>query len=650
MGTFRSKEDDVAKISISVFVTNFPDSISSKDLFNACKQYGHVVDSFIATKRSKAGKRFALHKLHANVARFSRVSEKNPNKTFVSSKPSCLVSRDFDNFVMGEIKDFSAINNLRVLLANEGFLNVKLAYIGGLWVMIELDSTSTKEKFMQHAGVAYGLLPLQCSRGFVSRLEENKEDMFARKRICIKTSREDNILERFKITIRGKIYMIRAKELFMWSPIFKEPANTGYNSDKDADVGDHEINDNGNDYRNLEEESDIEAVSDTVFGDSIDNNTGEQKHSTLSATKEESCLVSRDFDNFVMGEIKDFSAINNLRVLLANEGFLNVKLAYIGGLWVMIELDSTSTKEKFMQHVGVASWFARLCNAQEDFVSRERIVWVDIEGVPLRAWSQSTFKKIGAKWGEVMKLEENKEDMFARKRICIKTSREDNILERFKITIRGKIYMIRAKELFMWSPIFKEPANTGYNSDKDADVGDHEINDNGNDYRNLEEESDIEAVSDTVFGDSIDNNTGEQEHSNLSATKEGSYDPFNIYDLLNKQQVEDNKSDNSISHPPGFTPVNVEDSKHRDRQEGSASSKSRTSEFCSRVVEEAQAVDDNPSPVPNAINKRSKTGGSILDLLDELIKVGNTMGYSLDGCAKDLENIIGLQGECDVPI
>ncbi|GJY40530.1 RNA-directed DNA polymerase, eukaryota [Tanacetum coccineum] len=341
---------------------------------------------------------------------------------------------------------------------------------------------------------------------------------------------------------------------------------------------------------------------------------------------EESCLVSRDFDNFVMGEIKDFSAINNLRVLLANEGFLNVKLAYIGGLWVMIELDSTSTKEKFMQHVGVASWFARLCNAQEDFVSRERIVWVDIEGVPLRAWSQSTFKKIWAIMGR------------------------DNILERFKITVRGKIYMIRAKELFMWSPIFKEPANTGYNSDKDADVGDHEINDNGNDYRNLEEESDIEAVSDTVFGDSIDNNTGEQEHSNLSATKEGSYDPFNIYDLLNKQQVEDNKSDNSILTPPGSYSVNVETITSVTYSRDRSSSKSRTSEFCSRVVEEAQAVDDNPSPVPNAINKRSKTGGSILDLLDELIKVGNTMGYSLDGCAKDLENIIGLQGECDVPI
>ncbi|GJX08233.1 nucleotide-binding alpha-beta plait domain-containing protein, partial [Tanacetum coccineum] len=53
MGSFRSKEDDVSKISTSIFVTNFPDSFSAKDLFHSCKQYGHVVDSFIPTKRTK---------------------------------------------------------------------------------------------------------------------------------------------------------------------------------------------------------------------------------------------------------------------------------------------------------------------------------------------------------------------------------------------------------------------------------------------------------------------------------------------------------------------------------------------------------------------------------------------------------------------
>ncbi|GKB07009.1 nucleotide-binding alpha-beta plait domain-containing protein [Tanacetum coccineum] len=58
MGSYRTKEDDMAKISTSVFITNFPESFSAKELFHSCKQYGHVVDSFIPTKRLKSGKRF----------------------------------------------------------------------------------------------------------------------------------------------------------------------------------------------------------------------------------------------------------------------------------------------------------------------------------------------------------------------------------------------------------------------------------------------------------------------------------------------------------------------------------------------------------------------------------------------------------------
>ncbi|GKD02333.1 nucleotide-binding alpha-beta plait domain-containing protein, partial [Tanacetum coccineum] len=43
----RSKEDDVLKISTSVFVTNFPDRYTAKELWNTCKTYGHVVDAYI---------------------------------------------------------------------------------------------------------------------------------------------------------------------------------------------------------------------------------------------------------------------------------------------------------------------------------------------------------------------------------------------------------------------------------------------------------------------------------------------------------------------------------------------------------------------------------------------------------------------------
>ncbi|GJW80526.1 RNA-directed DNA polymerase, eukaryota, nucleotide-binding alpha-beta plait domain protein, partial [Tanacetum coccineum] len=57
---FQSNEDLTQKISHSIFVTNFPDHVNSRDLWNKCSVYGTVVDVFIPIKKSKAGKRFAF--------------------------------------------------------------------------------------------------------------------------------------------------------------------------------------------------------------------------------------------------------------------------------------------------------------------------------------------------------------------------------------------------------------------------------------------------------------------------------------------------------------------------------------------------------------------------------------------------------------
>ncbi|GJS42967.1 RNA-directed DNA polymerase, eukaryota, partial [Tanacetum coccineum] len=53
---FNSKEDLTQKISTSVFVTNFPDHYTARDLWNVCLAYGKVIDVYIPFKKSKAGK------------------------------------------------------------------------------------------------------------------------------------------------------------------------------------------------------------------------------------------------------------------------------------------------------------------------------------------------------------------------------------------------------------------------------------------------------------------------------------------------------------------------------------------------------------------------------------------------------------------
>ncbi|GJY33918.1 RNA-directed DNA polymerase, eukaryota, nucleotide-binding alpha-beta plait domain protein [Tanacetum coccineum] len=58
--SLQSKADQTVRISKSVFVSNFPEGCTAKDLWKVCNDYGTVVDVFIPTKKSKVGKRFAF--------------------------------------------------------------------------------------------------------------------------------------------------------------------------------------------------------------------------------------------------------------------------------------------------------------------------------------------------------------------------------------------------------------------------------------------------------------------------------------------------------------------------------------------------------------------------------------------------------------
>lgn len=92
-------------------------------------------------------------------------------------------------------------------------------------------------------------------------------------------------------------------------------------------------------------------------------------------------------------------------------------ISYLGGLWVLIEFKSSDVKKKFSQHVGVGSWFTTLHHANSKFISDERIVWVDIQGIPLHAWTPNTFRKIGLKWGEVMATNDPVVSDFNKKKV-----------------------------------------------------------------------------------------------------------------------------------------------------------------------------------------------------------------------------------------
>ncbi|GJX78462.1 hypothetical protein Tco_0326611 [Tanacetum coccineum] len=122
-----------------------------------------------------------------------------------------------------------------------------------------------------------------------------------------------------------------------------------------------------------------------------------------------------------------------------------------------------------------------------------------------------------------------------------------------------------------------------------------------NNLNNDEVENASEVVSDTYFGDNGEVQGFEHQHGE-SNDKEVSSDPFNLYDLLDKRTKEVRTTDT---------------------QAGGSSSRSSLT----RVLEETENSMDRVSSESFSNGVKIKEGGSILEILEEMITLGQTMGF-----------------------
>nr|GFA51311.1 nucleotide-binding alpha-beta plait domain-containing protein [Tanacetum cinerariifolium] len=177
---------------------------------------------------------------------------------------------------------------------------------------------------------------------------------------------------------------------------------------------------------------------------------------------DESCLNQLDYLLGLFGKVKEFSSFDNMRMVLGNEG--------------------------------ATSWFSQIIQASKEFVIDERITWVDIEGIPLKLWSESTFNRIAAKW--------------------------------------GKRFSVRAKETTGWIPDFDKQLEDNSESKDEQSVGFIKEDFDGSDVEK-EGDNNVSMVPDSVTEDA--NVQAEKKGNDLDVNN--SLDPFELYPLLNKKEM-----------------------------------------------------------------------------------------------------------------
>nr|GEV24117.1 RNA-directed DNA polymerase, eukaryota, reverse transcriptase zinc-binding domain protein [Tanacetum cinerariifolium] len=178
-------------------------------------------------------------------------------------------------------------------------------------------------------------------------------------------------------------------------------------------------------------------------------------------------------------------------------------------------------------------------------------------------------------------LDEQEEGYLHSKRVCVKTKLVDIIYESFKIIFQGKIYWIRAKEVTGWIPDFEEENEDDSSSDEEMSNEDI-LEENGN--------------------------------LNNGSKKE--------YKYIKKLEVE---GDNYGS---------------KENNDGGSSVMKKQSDL--NIIKYG-----SENSVCSGHFKKDfipKSGGSILQVMEELIKVGQTIGYNMEGCKNNIGEIISSQG------
>ena len=471
-------QKDLEKIVTSFYVTNFPDSITAKDLWTVCSPFGRLVDTFIANKRSKGGKRFG----------FIRYVGVNDITSFVRS-----------------------LSNI---------------WIGSFHLYV------TTARFQRPNSIKPNLNPKPhaSNNGFM-----------------------ENPNPKLKNTTRNSTDIPTGKPSFV----------------------------------------------SVVQGSTKSSTKTSQPVKPRTVTLIDQDLIRiDDATTVLLVKLKDIESMSNMHLICKDEGFVDLKIHHIGGLWIWIQFPTPEACVAFQSNVSLKRYYSSYTYASPSFKIDERLIWIEINGLPLCAWGSSAFKKVARLFGKFMFFESEQSASMCSGRVCISTKIHSFISEKVEVKIHGEIFEVNVHELDTWS----------------TNITDE--NDNSQDSASSEDENELEKAANTFDDNLVDDIEDTIKNLKVDKDQEAVPElmPEDVIGDLNKSvspalqsQKEENLFDSSC--PPGFEHL----------KKGATS---RCSTSFSRY------------------RKKDIKGFSLIQELSKIIEVGGSLGYDVRGCCKSLNSMI----------
>ncbi|GJX30764.1 RNA-directed DNA polymerase, eukaryota [Tanacetum coccineum] len=353
-----------------------------------------------------------------------------------------------------------------------------------------------------------------------------------------------------------------------------------------------------------------------------------------SVSLEDSDLIDiGDTRNVVLVKARDVHLTLNINKVLRKEGFSDFHAKYIGGMWLWLEFDSVESCTKLQSNKEMAWYFTQIKHVSESFKIDERVVWIEIGGLPLNAWTPTAFKKIASSWGEPLFVDDDPSESVATGRVCIRSKIHGHIKETCKVMIKGKVHYVRVKEFAGWVPDM-EAGDGDSEKNSDADSEENGINTGEHDdldanFVGVQDALDVEEgeipAKDVAETEEVKNSqsffwekdNGKEDHNTSPSSQNNNY----TTNLNSKSPNIPCEESDSLSKPPGF-----EKPKYHTKHNTHHSSSS-----CPGV---------KSSRISKPVSKAFSNHGSMIEALVTQIEMGKVLGYDMQGSTNDLKKLI----------
>ncbi|GJR66187.1 nucleotide-binding alpha-beta plait domain-containing protein [Tanacetum coccineum] len=151
-----------------------------------------------------------------------------------------------------------------------------------------------------------------------------------------------------------------------------------------------------------------------------------------------------------IGKARNIDILRNIHILLKQDGLGACNIKYIGGLYFLCQWQSEEAAKECLEgnRVVLSNWLSNAEMWDENMDSPGRLVWLEIEGLPICVWDSVSARRIGSIFGSVLEIDSMDLDCSSMNLVgvLIHTYNMEEFCQLLPIKVNGRLQNIRIVE------------------------------------------------------------------------------------------------------------------------------------------------------------------------------------------------------------